>query len=726
MWKNLSLIGSFFSLLVTTSYPCRALERLTLQAIFGGSLHEPAPSELRWAPDGRRLAFFLPEGDGERSLWVIDSGTGEKNRILPSAQLNEMAPAAEQATSNERERTRRTRYDIPSFLWSPDSKQLLLSSGGRLFLFDVTSRKSRLLAPSKSGIGDPKFSPDGKWVSFLYRHDIWLIPAAGGTEKQLTAGGSELLLHGDLDWVYEEEFDLRTGYHWSPDSRHIAFLELNERPIPGYPIVEQLSSEASVDVQRYPKAGDPNPKARVGLIDIETNHTVWMNRISEYIPRISWADSRNAAVQLLNRLQTELELVEVDPETGKSRRVLRESDQYWLDITDNLTFISGGRQFLWVSSRSGYSHIYLYSRSGELLSQVTSGDWVVFDIAGVDEKSGWIYFNSNKANVIGRDLFRIKFDGSGFERMTAEPGTHTIQMNASATAYVDTYSRLTRTPEISVTDIPSRKKFGLYRERVLQEFGFAAPEIKELKTPDGAVIRILIYKPADIQPNEKFPVLVYAYGMPGSPTIRDAWQGNRGLFHQFLVQQRFVVVQIDDRSSAVPGHMFEVAAYHNLGLVAARDHETAVRHLKLIPYVNGNEMAIWGWSGGGFTAAYHMTHTNLFKAGIAGAPVTDWRLYDSIYTERYMGSPVSDREAYERASCISAAPDLNGRLLIIHGTQDDNVHPQNTFQFIHALIEYQKQFDLMMYPGKTHGITGSAENTHLYTMIFEFLKRNLL
>lgn len=246
-----------------------------------------------------------------------------------------------------------------------------------------------------------------------------------------------------------------------------------------------------------------------------------------------------------------------------------------------------------------------------------------------------------------------------------------------------------------------------------------------LSTPDGATVRVLTYRPRKLDPNRKYPVLVYVYGMPGVPTIQDAWPGNRGLFHQFLVQQGFIVALIDDRTSAIPGHRYAVAGRHNLGPVAAKDHEFAVQYLKSLPYVDENAIGVWGWSGGGFTVTYHMTHTHLFKAGIAGAPVTDWRLYDSVYTERYMGLPAEEPDAYEQSSSVASAAGDQGGLLLIYGTEDDNVHPQNTIQLIHALIRNKKQFELMVYPDKTHGITGTAENIHLYTMIYEFLRKNL-
>lgn len=700
-------------------------QKLTLEAIFGGSLSSPAPTELRWAPDGRRLSFLMPEEGEGRSLWILDISTGQKTQAISELQLQEMAPSPEQTSASERERTRRERYQIASYSWSPDGRRILLSSGGQLYLYDLSSRNAALLAGSKVGLGDPKFSPDGKWIAFVYRHEVWVVPSAGGEERRLTPGGGDLLLYGEPDWVYQEEFDVRTGYRWSPDSRRIVFVELDESPVPAYPLVDEIQLQSSVDLQRYPKAGDPNPKARVGVVDLQTGKTVWSDKTAEYIPRIDWADERAVVLQLLNRTQNELELVEIDSETGRSHSILIEQDSGWLDVGNDLRFLSGGRQFLWTSSRSGFNHIYLYDRNGKILRQLTKGEWMVYGIEGVDEPGGWIYYSSNQDSVLGRTLYRVKIDGTSTELITQGRGTHGINMSAQAVTLVDSFSSLTRQQEIIVRDLVSGKEMQLFRAHALDEFELAVPEMKLLKAPDGAAIRVLLYRSGKLEPGRKYPVLVYVYGMPGAPAIQDAWPGNRGLFHQFMVQQGFVVALIDDRSSAIPGHRYALSARCNIGPVAAKDHEIAVQYLKSLPYVDGNAVGIWGWSGGGFTVAYHMTHTNLFKAGVAAAPVTDWRLYDSVYTERYMGLPGEQSEAYERTSSVRAAADYAGRMLVIYGTQDDNVHPQNSIQLINSLIRNKKQFDLMVYPGKTHGINGAAESIHLYTMIKEFLERYL-
>jgi dipeptidyl-peptidase-4 len=723
--KTLILTGACAVLLVAAiSGTAQNRQRLTLEGIFSGALSPPAPSELSWNPDGRRLAYLKSEGEG-RSLWVLDTVTGEDSRMLSPPRMKEMAPSPDEAGLSERERTRWTRYNLPSYHWSPDGNRILLISGGRLFVYDLSSKTAKLLAPSKSGLRDPLFSPDGKWLSFVYNHDLWVVSSEGGEEKQLTSGGNNLLLHGEPDWVYEEEFSLHTGYQWAPDSLHIAFLELDERAVPVYPLVEQMTLQATVDFQSYPKAGDPNPVVRVGIVNLESGRTAWSDRIAEYIPRINWADAGSVVLQLLNRAQNELILAEENPETGKSRVILTEQDPDWLDVSDDLKFLDDGKQFLWTSSRTGFRHIYLYSRNGKLVRQITKGDWNVHEIAGVDERGGWIYYLSNEFSVIGRDLFRIQRDGTRSERLTAPPGTHSINMNAQASACTDSFSSMNRMEEIRVRNLSSGKETELHLPGTLEQFKLVPPEMSELKTPDGATVRILLYKPREAGSRKKYPVLVYAYGMPGAPAIQDAWPGNRGLFHHFLAQQGFVVALVDDRSSAIPGHRYAVTAHHKVGPVAAQDHKVAVQYLNSLPYVNEKAIGIWGWSGGGFTATYHLTHTNLFKAGVAVAPVTDWHLYDSIYTERYMGLPSEYPDAYESVSSVAAASDCRGKLLLVHGTQDDNVHPQNTLQLVQALIRNEKQFDLMIYPDKTHGIAGTAESTHLYTMIYEFLQRNL-
>jgi dipeptidyl-peptidase-4 len=709
-------------LLVAAAESRAQAKRLTIEAIFGGELFPPSPSQIRWMPDGR-LSFFHPASNEGRDLVAFDPATGAREIVVGTAVLREAAPSPSEAGVNEREFTRRTRFQVPDYHWSRDGARLLLTSSGRILVHELATGTTKSLAPEKKGVLDPRFSPDGKQIAFVYEHDLWVVPISGGEEKQITFGGSDLILHGELDWVYPEELEVRSGYHWSPDSKRIAFLELDETLVPTYPIVEEVSRQAMVDLQRYPKPGDPNPRARVGFVSVESGRTAWIDRAAEYVPRIQWVDERRAAVQLLNRGQDELELVLVDPATGRSRTAAIEKDPYWLNVNDDLTFLDGGERFLWTSERTGFRHVYLFEKGSS--RALTQGDWEVSEIEGVDRERGLVYFTANRDNPTGTDLYLLRLDGSGLERLTDGRGTHAIDMNPKSTLYLDEFSSMTDPGRTLVRSVDGGPEIPLHEEKSLSEYGLVAPEYRLLDSPDGAKIGLLLLRPKELEPGRKYPLVVYVYGMPGFATIRDAWGGNRHLFHQFLVQQGFAVAQIDDRTSAVRGHKYAVLGDHDIGPLAVKDHEVAVEYLTSLPYVDREHTAVWGWSGGGFTTTFHMTHTKLFQFGIAGAPVTDWHLYDSIYTERYMGLPEDDLEAYRRTSSIEGVENYAGRLLLIHGTHDDNVHPQNTIRLIDALIKKRKQFDLMIYPNETHGIRGTDESVHLWTMVYEYLDRNL-
>jgi dipeptidyl-peptidase-4 len=751
------VLATVLALVLAAAAPAEK-KKLTFDAIFD-DLSVPEPEQLRWTPDGR-LSYFLEvedeepaeaddekEGDEKagdekagdekedededkpRNLWVLDVATGEKRVLVADEDLRRMAPSPTQAGVDERERTRRSRFGVAAYLWSPDGRRILFTSAGQIWLYTVEGGEATLLAPEKKGVRDPKFSPDGEWISFVYEHDVWVVPTGGGAERRLTTGGHELLLHGDLDWVYPEEFRVRTGYHWAPDSRHVAFLEMDESPVPTYPITDQLDRQSTVDLQRYPKPGDPNPKVRVGIVAVDSARTAWLDRYAEYVPRIDWSDDGRLAVQLMNRGQDELELVLADPATGRSRSVLFERDEHWVNVTDDLTFLADGAQFLWTSVRTGLRHVYLYDRDGQLVRRLTDGEFQVESIQGVDEEGGWIYYSANEDNVIGNDLYRVKLDGSAKERLTQGRGTHRFDVSTDATAYVDSFSSLdvTQPGRRTAVDLASGRSTELSRSPdYAAEYELVQPEMIELRAEDGALVRVLLMKPSDLKRSDKRPMVVYVYGMAGFPTIRDSWSGGRReLFHQYLVQEGYFVAYVDDRSSSIPGHKYAVLADHDVGPVAAADHRVAVEHFRSLPQVDGERMAVWGWSGGGFTTAYHMARTDLFKVGVAGAPVTDWHLYDSIYTERYMGLPEEDPEAYERTSAVKGVGEKSGRLLLIHGTHDDNVHPQNTLQMANAMIEARRPFDLMLYPNKTHGIRGESHNYHLYSMMFEYFERHL-
>jgi dipeptidyl-peptidase-4 len=720
--------------LIASPAPAQNAKKLSIEAIFAEpGLTGPAPSEFQWSPDGKLLSYILPkEGeDAARDLWAFDPASGEKRILVSDEQLSRLAPSTEHATQDERERERRRRYSVAAYLWSPDAKAILFTSAGRLYLFDPASGQSRALAPGKSGVRDPKFSPDGRWVSFLVRHDLWLVPVEGGGEQPLTTGATDTLFHGDLDWIYPEEFALRSGYEWSPDSQRIAFLELDQSRVSTYPITDLISLEASVDLQRYPRAGDPSPRVRLGVVEVKSAgrrnaRTVWVNKTDEYLPRFSWVNDSRLAVQFLNRAQTELQLVFADARDGVTSTVLVEKDPYWINITNDLTFLDDRKEFLWTSERSGYRHLEVYGYDGRKERSLTSGDWEVKGIDKADAKGGWVYYTSNESNALGNDLYRIRLDGSQKTRLTDGRGVHAANINDQGTAYLDAFSSLTTVPQWRVHALSEGKSFPLHEARSLREYNLVEPELQTVQAPDGALVRVLLLKPPGVEPQRKYPLLVYVYGGPHAPTIRDAFEGRgRYLFHQYLAAKGYVVAHIDDRTSSILGHRHEAAAHRKYGPTAFRDYLTAVDHLKALPFVDADRIGIWGWSGGGFSTCFALTHSKAFRLGIAVAPVTDWRLYDSIYTERYMGLPAEQEEAYRETSPLRAAKDLHGRLVLVHGTADDNVHLQNTMQMVQALIDAGKPYDLLLYPGKTHGIYGSSARVHLFRAIEEYLERYL-
>ncbi len=709
--------------------PSLGAEQLTLDAIFARqSLTGPEPTQLHWSPDGERLAYILGrENSRERDLWIVDARTGEKSLALDYDDLSSLAPSVEEAASDERERERLRRYSVAGYLWSPDSESLLFASSGRLYLWSLTSGKQRALAPGKTGARNPKFSPDGRSVAFVHQHDLWLAPVSGGPARRLTRGGSDVLLHGEPDWVYQEEFAVRTGYHWSPDSRRIVFLEIDQRSVPRYPILTLTATHATTDLQRYPQPGDPNPRLRVGVIEVGRKKPKprWFAFASEYLPRVGWIDDESLWVQTLNRGQDGLRLVSVDVRAGKRRVLLTERDEHWINISNDVRFLGPETGFLWTSERSGFRHIYLYGYDGELDKRLTSGDWEVKKIEAVDEAQGLVYFSANRGNVLGSDLFSVALTGDGPTAHTSGGGTHTVSMNRRGVAFLDSHSGISDPGSRAIVHLPSSGRHVIHRRNALDEFDFVEPSLKLIESEDGAVIRLQILEPPGREPGKRYPLLLYVYGGPHAPTIRDAWSSRRGLFHQWLVRRGYVVAQVDDRASSIPGHRYETALDRNYGPVALADQLRAVEHLKSLDFVDPERIGIWGWSGGGFATCFALTHSDVFRVGVAGAAVTDWRLYDSIYTERYMGLPSEEAEAYRRTSCVEAAAGLEGRLLLVHGTADDNVHPQNAMQLIDALIDAGKPYNLLLYPGKTHGVSGETAQRHLYRSIADFLDLHL-
>jgi dipeptidyl-peptidase-4 len=737
---RVTALALLLGLLVTTALPAYAEQAaaqgrkaLSVERIYGQpSLSGSLTSGLQWSPDGKLLSYFQRSGQGREAktdIWVLEVATGQRRVLLDSAKLAELlAPPRRVGASQQ---TGLGRVMPQRYIWAPNGKALLFVSQGKLYWFDLGKQSAKRLTTGEKAVQDPKISPDSRWVSFVRNHDLWVVEVATGKERQLTAGGREDLLNAELDWVYPEELDIRTAYWWSPDSSQIAYLQMDEQKVTKYPLVNYLSYTGETQTMRYPKAGDANPVVRVGVVGVKGGKTRWMDTGHDtdiYLPRVEWlTDSKQVAIQRLNRAQTKLELLFAEASSGKSQVILTEEDPHWINLHDDLYFFSDGKRFLWSSERDGFRHLYLYDLSGKLLRQITQGRWEVPNVTGIDEKKGAIYFVGTEKSPIERHLYRVAIEG-GVSRLTREEGTHSISMSPDTAYYVDTYSN-SMTPsrqDLSRADGSHALVINENKVPELAEYGLQPVEFFTVRGADGTELHAMIIKPPDFDPGKKYPVIVNLYGGPHGQVVRNAWGGTNFLWHQMMAQKGYIIFSLDNRGMAGRGHAFETHIHRHMGEQELADQVAGVNYLKSLPYVDGTRVGVWGWSYGGYMTLYAMLNApDVFKAGFAGAPVTDWRQYDTIYTERYMSRPQDNPEGYKKSSPVSHVAKLKGKLLIAHGTGDDNVHFANTVQFVEELIRAGKYADVRFYPGRGHGIGDPPARLHLFRLVTQFFLDNL-
>ncbi|HSM85916.1 MAG TPA: S9 family peptidase, partial [Candidatus Limnocylindrales bacterium] len=608
---------------------------------------------------------------------------------------------------------------------------------GLLWYYTLANGTAVALSPARDEASDPKFSPDGKLLSYVRKHNLYIAPIEGRKDRQITTGDNEDLLNGEVDWVYREELDVRSNYFWSPQGKKIVFLQMDESKVPSYPITDFIPHHPTVYKEKYPKVGDPNPEVRLGVVNASGGGLRWFHLSNDkdvYIPRFGWVREGLIWAMLMNRAQNELMLFFIDAHSGKVARVLDEKSDTWIEIDDNFKILKSGDRFIWPSWRDGHTHLYLYSfdknapLAGEakLVNQITKGDFEVFDLDGVDENTGTVYATTNAGDDRQRHLCSVKLDGSDFRVLTkAEPGTHQASLSPDAGHYIDRFSALMTPPQMAFCGIADGCSV-IWKSKSLDAYKLIAPQFVDFKAEDGTVLHGLLYLPPDTA-GKKVPLLNNPYGGPHGQSVRDAWGGTGFLFNQILMRDGIAVLVVDNRGMGARGKKFAAALRHNFGEVELKDQLAAIdQALQRFPQLDGARMGWWGWSYGGFMTLNAMTHSDRFKAGVAVAPVTDWRDYDSIYTERYEGLLPEDEAAYKKSSPVNFAGQLHGHLLEVHGTSDDNVHMQNTMQMINAFINADKQFELQLYPRKTHGIGGPAARTHLFTRIREHFRRALL
>jgi dipeptidyl-peptidase 4 len=717
-------------------------KKLTVERIYSApSLGGTLLRGIEWSPDGKRVSFFDRTGNERRAateLWAVDAATGKKS-VLVDAEL--LASLLEPEKQKPTQATGLGRAMPQDYQWAPDSKGILFISDSALTWLDLATMTPKRLINGEEEIEDARLSPDGKWVSFVQNYNLWTINLASGDKQELTQGGSEELLKAKLDWVYPEELSSRTAYWWSPDSTHIAYFEMDERPVTKYPIYDMSSEVGAVEITRYPQAGEPNPIVRVGVIPVGGGETKWMDTGADtnvYIARVNWLpNSKGIAIERLNRAQTHLDLLLCDPASGSSKTILAEDDPYWINVADDLYFFSDSQQFLWTSERQNYRLIYLYDISGKLLKQVTTGDWNVTSTEGfgpraangliVNESRGDVFFHSNKGNPIEMQVYDVSLKDGSVKPVTQGGGVHEADFAPDASAFVELYSAAETPPRQNLRRADGTLLTTLLENKLpdLEEYHLPRVEFTSIKTSDGATLYASMIKPPDFDAAKKYPVLVEVYGGPGAQSVRDEWSPTR-FWSQLMAQRGYIIWSLDNRGSLGRGHNFETPIYHHFGAIELDDQVAGVNYLKSLPYVDGNRIGIWGWSYGGYMTLQALLHaSDVFKTGVAVAPVTDWHLYDTIYTERYMGLPRQNEQGYHDSSPANYAEGLKGKLMVAHGTGDDNVHFANTALLLNKLIDAEKYPQLMMFPGRGHGMSDRAAQLDLFSRIEQFLLNNL-
>ncbi|MGO8793349.1 MAG: DPP IV N-terminal domain-containing protein [Candidatus Sulfotelmatobacter sp.] len=719
------------------------LKPLTIEAMFApGGLTGRGPETLEWSPDGTKLTFVQRDDQGEHGeLWYVDAATGQKKVLVSASKLASLDPDVNNL-KDEREKERLTRYHVAAYLWAPDSQHILFDSQGQLWLYDLGTNTGVQFTSAPDPSVDPKFSPDGKRVSYIRKHNLYVRPVSGNGERQLTKDTSNDLFNGDIDWVYAEELNVRSNYFWSPDSKEIVFLHMDETRVPTYPLVNLLPTHPTVDNEKYPRVGDPNPVVKLGVVDADKGKVRWISLTADvetYIPRFGWLRDGVIWAEVENRDQDKADLYFIDAKTGKSRLVLTETTPgAWIDFDHTEPrFLHSANGFIWPSWRDGNMHLYYYSfdqqnpmaADAKLERQLTRGEFEVLGVEGVDEAAGVLYFAANKDDPRQQHIYSVRLDGTGFQQVTPGEGMSDALFSDDGKHYEQTFMGPATSPRMTLCTVGGSCAPVWEGRDEIQEYGLRTPSYLEFKAADQTTTlygRLLL--PPDEPAGGKIPLIVYLYAGPAGQTVLKEPTSPEpvGAFDEILARKGFAIFSVDNRGTPGRDRKFQTAIRHEFGAVELNDQLAALDQLLAkYPQLDKDRIAIWGWSNGGSMTLYAMTHSDRFRAGVAVAPVTNQINYDSIYMERYMGQLKEDAAGYEMSDVVKEAAKLHGELLLVHGTGDDNVHFQNSEQMIDALIKAGKQFRLMIYPNKTHSIAGSDARDHLFNLIQDHFEREL-
>ncbi len=710
-------------------------------ALWGATLNSPQVS-----PDGQRVTFLRGKASDHEvlDLWEYHVASGQIRLLVDSADFTAADTELSDEEKARRERQRISNRGIISYQWSRDGSALLFPLGGDLYYYRLEDNKLQQLTDSDAFETDPRISPGGAYVSFIRDRELFVLQLSTGEETRLTHDSSESVSNGMAEFVAQEEMGRHTGYWWAPDDSALAYMQVDESGVEQVTRSEIYAEGIRMIDQRYPYTGKDNARVRLGLIPVSGGESRWLAEagpVEGYLPRVHWLpDSSGLTFQWQSRDQHLLELRLHEIADNRTRTLLSESSENWVNLQDGeyqgLYFLKDGQRFLWQSERDGYNHLYLYNLQGEPLRQLTAGPWVVNEILAVDEKADAVYFTANRESPLEQQLYAAPLSKVAEARQISQrEGWHQIQFAADGSAYVDSYSNANTPLQVSLHRASGERITWLAENRVqgdhpLQPYrdDWIEPEFGSLKSDDGVELYYRLFKPRDYNRGGKFPAIVFLYGGPGVQVVTDAWprRAETYLYLQYLAQQGYVVFSLDNRGSKGRGTDFEQAIYRQLGQIELRDQVTGARFLRSLPYVDAERIGIHGHSYGGYMTLMSMLRAGeYFAAGIAGAPVTAWELYDTHYTERYMGTPASNPDGYRAASVLTYAGQLRGSLLIYHGMADDNVLFTHSTRLYKALQDAAIPFEVMDYPGKKHSIKGKNTGIHLRRTMSRFFDREL-
>ena len=701
-------------------------KNITLEEIYDGTFRMQYLDRLHSMNNGKEYAVLnTDKNSGVKTLDVYSYKTGQKvNTLINSSEIDGLD------------------YFIGYTLSKDESKVLLStklrsiyrrSSLGVYYVYDLKSRK--LTQVAEEAIQEPTFSPDASKVAYGLDNNIYIKDIKTGKTTQVTTDGAKnKIINGITDWVYEEEFAFVRAFDWNADGDKIAYIRFDETDVPEFSM-DIFGNELypSKETFKYPKAGETNAKVSLHLYDVASSETKNVNLSgfqNYYIPRLEWTpDADVLAVQTTNRKQNDLNLLFVDATSAKAKLILSDTDDAYVDVTDNLTFLDDN-DFIWTSEKDGWNHIYLYDKNGKLINQVTKGPWEVTSYYGYDTKSKRVFYQSSENGSINRGVYSIKVNGKSKEALAVKEGTNSANFSTDFTYFINSFSDA-ETPYVFTLndakdgDVIRKVKDNQALKDQFEDYVISEKEFFTLPV-NGEELNAYMIKPKDFDPTKKYPVFMTQYSGPGSQSVANSWSGGNGYWLQMLAQEGYIIVCVDPRGTGLKGRDFKKMTQKELGKYEVEDQIAAAQALGERDYVDADRIGIWGWSYGGFMASNCIFQgADTFKMAIAVAPVTSWRFYDSIYTERYMTTPQENASGYDTNSPLSHVGELKGKFLVVHGSADDNVHVQNTMRLIEALVQANKQFDWAIYPDKNHGIYGGNTRLHLYTKMTNFIKENL-